>query len=67
VDLVTNREILLRSRKTTENLNGVARSQDLADAYRVMASTPAFKHTNLSEMKTDNLHYTLRFSLYHTK
>jgi hypothetical protein len=45
-NLVTNWAFALASRKTTENLDRIGRSQDLLDAEWLLASSPAFKYVN---------------------
>jgi hypothetical protein len=44
--LGTNTAFALGSRQTTENLDRVGRSQDLPDANRLLANSPAFKYAN---------------------
>jgi len=44
--LGVNSAFALRPRKSSENFVRGSRSQDLPDAYRVLASNPAFKYTN---------------------
>lgn len=41
-----NSAFALGPRKSSENFDRGSRSQDLPDAYRVLASSPAFKHMN---------------------
>jgi hypothetical protein len=45
-NLDTNSAFPLGSRKTAENLDQVCWSQDLPDAYRLVASSPAFEFMN---------------------
>jgi hypothetical protein len=54
----TNWEIAPRARKPTENLNLIGRSQDFPDKYRLLSGSLGFEYTNLSDEKTNNLHYT---------
>jgi hypothetical protein len=43
---VPTQHLLQEPRKTAENLDRVVRSQDLQDAYWLLASGPAFKHSS---------------------
>jgi hypothetical protein len=45
-NLDTNWAFALGLRKSTENLDRVGRSQDLPDAYGLLASSPAFKYAS---------------------
>jgi hypothetical protein len=45
-NLDINSAFTLGSRKTTENLDRVCRSQDLPNAERLLTSSPAFKYSN---------------------
>jgi hypothetical protein len=47
-DFGTDSALALGPRKITENLDRVGLSQDLPDAYRLPASSPAFKHESLT-------------------
>jgi hypothetical protein len=49
-NLGTDSPFALEPRNTTENLNQVDRSQDLPDAFRLLACSPAFKTRTLTSV-----------------